>query len=113
MRHLLSVMNATTVAFALVSISCSYSLAASFNCNRASTCTENVICETPQLSRLDSRMDRLYDELQDVASKKGARKLLNSQRVWLDNRDSCGCNANCLVSMYESRIELFNDVLGY
>ena len=88
-------------------------LAASFNCGRATSCTEHVICQTPQLSRLDSRMTRLYDELQDMASRRGARRLLNSQRAWLDNRDSCGCNANCLVGMYESRIMLFNEVLGF
>lgn len=89
------------------------SYAASFNCNKAVTCTENVICETPQLSSLDSRMDRLYNELQDSATRRGAKRLINSQRNWLDNRDSCGCNANCLVSMYDSRITLFNEVLGY
>jgi uncharacterized protein len=44
---------------------CIYSYAAfsaSFNCNRASTCTENMICETLQLFSLDSRMDRLYKD---------------------------------------------------
>lgn len=88
-------------------------LSASFNCNRASTCTEIVICATPQLSSLDSHMDQLYNDLQNNANNRGARRLLNSQRVWLDNRDSCGCNANCLVSMYESRIQVFSNVLGY
>jgi uncharacterized protein len=87
--------------------------AASFNCNRASTCTENVICDTPQLSSLDSRMNRLYNELQNMSTKRGARRLLASQRDWLDSRDTCGCNANCLVGMYNSRIDLFNGVLGY
>jgi uncharacterized protein len=90
----------------------SRALAASFDCGRASGCTENVICQTPQLSRLDSRMARLFDALQDAAGRRGARTLLDSQRAWLDNRDSCGCNANCLVSQYEARIRLFDDVLA-
>ena len=98
---------------ALIIICSNAALSASFNCNRATTCTENVICETPKLSTLDSRMDRLYSDLQGNANYRGVRRLLNSQRAWLDNRDSCGCNANCLVGMYESRIETFNNVLGY
>jgi uncharacterized protein len=85
--------------------------AASFSCAEASGCIETVICETPQLSSLDSRMASLYEELQDAATRRGARRLLDSQRDWLDRRDSCGCNANCLVSKYESRIRLFKDVL--
>jgi uncharacterized protein len=85
--------------------------AASFNCARAAGCVEEVICATPQLSRLDSRMSRLYYNLQSWASRRGGHVLLNSQRAWLDNRDSCGCNANCLVGMYNSRIELFEEAL--
>jgi uncharacterized protein len=102
-------------SIALVSSECVYTRAeaASFNCGRASDCTEAVICATPQLSSLDSRMSSLYGELQSFASRRGARRLLNSQRAWLDNRDSCGCNANCLVSSYTSRIRLFNEALGY
>ncbi len=86
--------------------------AASFNCARASGCVETVICETPQLSRQDSRMARLYEELQTMANRRGARTLLDSQREWLDNNYTCGCNANCLVTQYESRIRLFEEVLG-
>lgn len=94
-------------------ISVNPALSASFNCNKASTCTENVICETPQLSSLDSRMDQLYYDMRADVNRRGARRILNSQRAWLDNRDACGCNANCLVGMYESRIQQFNNVLGY
>lgn len=103
----------STITCVFIIIFSNVAFSASFNCNRSATCTENVICETPQLSSLDSRMDRLYSDLQSNVNFRGARRLLNSQRAWLDNRDSCGCNANCLVGMYESRIEIFNNVLGY
>lgn len=85
--------------------------AASFNCDNASTCTEEVICQTPQLSDLDSQMSNLYFKLQDESSREGARRLLESQREWLDRRDSCSCNANCLVGHYRARIRLFREVL--
>jgi len=85
--------------------------AAGFDCSQASGCVEEVICATPQLSRLDSRMSNLYNRLQALTNRRGGHRLLNSQRAWLDNRDGCGCNANCLVSMYDSRIELFEAAL--
>lgn len=34
--------------------------AASFNCSCASTCTEEVLCQTPQLSDMDSEMANLF-----------------------------------------------------
>jgi uncharacterized protein len=85
--------------------------AASFNCNNASTCTEEVICQTPELSQMDSEMSNLYFKLQDDSSRNGARHLLESQREWLESRDSCSCNANCLVGHYRGRIWLYRDVL--
>jgi uncharacterized protein len=87
--------------------------AASCNCALASSCTESVICSSPQLSVLDSKMSGLYSALQSMASRKGAKTLLSSQRNWLNSRDDCGCNANCLVSEYESRIQLFKQVIEY
>jgi len=86
--------------------------AAAFNCAQASGCMEKVICATPQLSQLDSRMSSLYFRLQSYANRRGANRLLSSQIAWLSERDTCGCDANCLVTMYESRITLFEEVLG-
>ena len=109
----LSILQRALFVLALLGANCAQPVdAASFNCAQASGCTEAVICETPQLSRLDSRMARLYGALQDSSSLGGATGLLGSQRAWLESRDSCGCNANCLVSKYESRIRLFEDALG-
>lgn len=85
--------------------------AQSFACERASGCTEQVICATPQLGALDSEMASLYYTLQANATRRGASVLLQSQRQWLASRDSCGCNANCLVGHYNQRIQLFRSVL--
>lgn len=86
--------------------------AISFNCDHTSTCTEEVICQTPQLSRLDSIMADRYFQLQDQSTRGAARVLLDSRWEWLDSRDSCGCNANCLVQHYKARIRMFREVLG-
>jgi uncharacterized protein len=87
--------------------------AASFNCNHAKGCVENIICESPQLSDLDSEMASLYYTLKRKSNRRGARTLLKSQRRWLRTRNTCHCDANCLVGHYHDRIELFKDVLDY
>ena len=82
------------------------------NCAYAAGCVEKMICDSPQLFNLDARMTRLYFHLQSLSSRHGAYELLSSQVAWLSERDTCGCNANCLVSMYESRINALVEVLG-
>ena len=81
------------------------------NCAYAATSVEKTICSTPQLFDLDAHMTRLYFRLQSLSSRRGANELLSSQVSWLHNRDACGYDANCLVSMYKSRIKLFEEVL--
>jgi uncharacterized protein len=80
-------------------------------CGTPRNCTEEVICATPQLGALDEEMSELYYELRDQSSRRGAHALLQSQRGWLAARDTCGCNANCLVGYYRSRISQFKSIL--
>jgi uncharacterized protein len=91
---------------AIVGLSINLS-AASFDCCKASGCVEEVICQSPQPSRLDSEMADLYFSLRRQSSRAGATQLLDSQRAWLRSRNTCGCDANCLVSHYNERIRLF------
>jgi uncharacterized protein len=77
----------------------------------ASNCTESVICATPQLARFDVKMSTLYRELKGYSSRRSANRLLRSQRQWLRERNSCGCNADCLISYYRSRINLFTNII--
>ena len=82
------------------------------NCVYAATSVEQTICSTPQLFNLDAHMTRLYFHLQSLSSRRGAYQLLNSQVSWLSDRDACGYDANCLIFTYESRINLFEEVLA-
>jgi uncharacterized protein len=86
--------------------------AASFPCSRARSCTEQVICQTPELSHMDDRMAAMYFSFQSQSSRRGATALLQSQRSWLASRDSCVCNASCLMDHYAARIDLFENVLN-
>ena len=83
------------------------SVAASFDCNKATTKTEVAICNDPDLSKLDETLAVIW--------KREARSNDDNgkQRAWLTNRDvlfddpTCKRldNNGCLIEHYEYRIQ--------
>jgi uncharacterized protein len=76
----------------------------SFDCTKASTAAEKVICDAPELYWYDRQMAKAYA----IARKTGKDGLIESQRAFLKERDACapGKNAyDCIVGAYERRIE--------
>jgi len=77
-------------------------LAASFDCGKAASEVEKLICGDDELSRLDESLSKAYLEVLERADIK--EKIIKSQKQWLKNeRDACQ-NAECLKKAYESRI---------
>jgi uncharacterized protein len=78
--------------------------AASFDCARAESPVERLICSDPQVSKLDERLDKAYRAAE--ATGMWRRKALAlDQRGWLENvRGKCS-DAPCLVRAYQARIE--------
>ena len=73
--------------------------AASFNCEATANETEQAICNNAELSALDSILGDLWD---DVAARND--DLVEAQRAWLIQRNSCGSNAECLKQSYLERL---------
>lgn len=76
--------------------------AASFDCVKASSRTEILICSAAELSRLDDALDKTYwlamEQNVDMP------ELINEQRWWLkDVRNKCP-NSECLKNAYIERI---------
>jgi uncharacterized protein len=88
--------------------------AASFDCAKAATPTEHAICDNPQLSSLDDQTSGLYYTLISNGSLSPAKvSQVKSQQVqFLQRRNACGANYNCLVSAYTSQIMYLNAVAG-
>jgi len=85
-----------TISLSILSTS---TMAASFNCGKASTKIEYAICNDTKLSEKDSEMGVAYRE---VATRTGVKQ---SQRNWISQRDKkCGDNTDCLYSETEKRI---------
>lgn len=80
------------------------SVAQSYNCNRASTPVEQIICDYSYLGDLDEEMAALYFTIRNSVGS-GTRTLLEQdQRNWLRLRDRCSYDFSCVERAYLVRI---------
>lgn len=79
--------------------------AASFDCKKARTKAEKLICATPALSKADEELGRQYKAAR--AATKDAKGLRETQQRWVrKHRDTCA-DAACMLEAYEHRIPEF------
>jgi uncharacterized protein len=78
-----------------------FSHAAGFDCAKARTRVEKIICANAHLSELDSTLAALYQKAHDAAD--DPKALGNVERAWLKTRDACR-DAACLTRTYKLRI---------
>ncbi|RBQ26357.1 lysozyme inhibitor LprI family protein [Arcobacter sp. CECT 9188] len=87
---------------------CNLLLGASFNCTKASSNVEKMICADVQLSELDSQMGNLYKKVsQNVNDKK---QFLNNQRSWIKDREKC-TTSDCISLLTRNRITQLEDLV--
>lgn len=79
-----------------------------FNCDKAGTASEKMICASDELAALDREMARAYRQLFNVAVKR--RELLaTEQRAWrLSVRDACP-DAECMTQVMRQRIVVLDE----
>ena len=100
-RHILKVVG----VIALLGVG-TFATAASFDCRKASTDIEKVICDDPELSRLDSEMGRLYHKAKNIPGMK------TEQKAWVHHRNSlCGSSDGCLIGETKNRIFVLKKAL--
>ncbi len=88
--------------FALLAAS-TVSQAASFDCSKAASPTEKLICANQHISNLDEYLDRYYYTARAEIGR-GAVCLVPNQRDWLRTvRDACK-DAACLERVYLNRL---------
>lgn len=86
--------------FGLLALS-SPAQAASFDCAKAGTKVEKLICSDAELSKLDEELNAAYKTaLQDG---KLADTIRQAQKQWMKERNSCA-DANCVKQAYEARL---------
>ncbi|ARU26612.1 lysozyme inhibitor LprI family protein [Cellvibrio sp. PSBB006] len=97
----------------VVLLSCIMSLplyAASFNCDKASSGIEKMICNNAEISSADEALAKRYSEVKGKAKRPDL--LTNNQLEWLSQRNSCKSEA-CVLEEYKSRIEFIGGWLDY
>ena len=77
--------------------------AASFDCAKASTKVEHIICDNPDVSKLDEELAASYKAALQDQSK--AESIKQSQKQWIRKRNECA-NASCVKSIYKARLKL-------
>ena len=93
-----------TLALLAMAALCSSVQAASFECTKAGTKVEEIICANKWLSNLDSQLATAYQLAVNNASPVKRPSLISEQRGWLKTvRDKCG-DADCLIRAYTSRL---------
>lgn len=101
------------LALAIIAGAVRPAAAQEFDCQRARTASERTICRSDRLAGLDERMSALYSELKSAYDNRYQRNDLKMyQRRFLDARDSCGRDIECIrgayldqISVLESRLE--------
>ncbi len=75
-----------------------------FDCEKASTHAEKLICADQGLAALDREVARLYGLASDALNAMpGFEDLLDGQRKWIAQRNTCFDN-ECLAEMYVRRV---------
>lgn len=78
--------------------------AASFDCTKASTKVEKMICGDPELSELDEILGREYKKAS--ASSTNLDLLKQQQKEWIKSREQCDTRL-CVKGQYAARLSYF------
>jgi uncharacterized protein YecT (DUF1311 family) len=108
-RSVLKKVVATTIVFTGIAGVSGLVQAASFDCAKAATNIEKMICADEGLSALDSQLATVYKRSIYAAIDKGAFK--QEQLSWLKTRNACK-DVACLSQSYQSRIATLGASLG-
>ncbi len=75
-----------------------------FECSKASTATEKLICGDPELSAADAALTKEFRaQLANVPHFK--KQMLDRQRAWLRDRDESCKDKDCVASKYAARLQ--------
>lgn len=95
------VMKAGLFFFTLSLFLAVYTQAASFDCAKATTKVEKMICANAELSKLDDEMQPVYQDVYKYTADPAGLKI--EQRHWLKVREACK-DVACLAQVYRKRI---------
>jgi uncharacterized protein len=84
--------------------------AASFDCAKASTSVEKMVCGDDKLSQLDSELSAAYKQALEAASNK--QTLIHEQRQWIHDVRGICADVTCLTRAYTARLREIREPPG-
>jgi len=93
---------ATLIGLSMMAVSVQ---AASFDCAKAASKVEKLICGDAELSKLDEELNAAYKTA--LQEKQQAASVRQTQKRWIDKRNACQ-NTECLKNAYLTRINELN-----
>jgi tetratricopeptide (TPR) repeat protein len=91
-----------SVLFGLFAVMSFSSRAASFNCEKADTKIEKMICGDAELSKLDEKLNAAYRTAS--SDEKQAASIKQAQRQWINDRNNCA-DADCVKRAYVAQLQ--------
>lgn len=79
--------------------------AASFDCAKAQTKVEHLICDNSEISKLDAELNSAYKTA--LQEEKQADSIKHAQKEWMKERNGCS-DADCVKRAYEDRLRVLS-----
>jgi len=86
-------------------------VAPSFDCRRARTASERMVCGSPRLAALDREMAALFAQANDRGTRREREELRESRDRFLAYRNRCP-DENCVAQAYVDRMDEIDDIAG-
>jgi uncharacterized protein YecT (DUF1311 family) len=96
-----------TAAFLLSTLAPATGYSASFDCKKAKTEVEKLICADAELSRLDSDLGLAYRSTMKDLKTEQRDRVRSEQQAWLFSRDNCK-DRSCVAEMYRLRFAMLS-----
>jgi len=77
----------------------------SFNCAAVSAPTEVAICNDASLAELDNQLARQFSTKLMATPAASTNAFRMEQARWLQSRDACGADPDCIATSYRSRLQ--------
>ncbi len=98
---------------ALATLAAGATKAASFDCAHATLPAEKAICADKNLSHLDEQTAGMYFTIiGSGAPQATVTQVKTSQKSFVQTRNACGADVNCLVDAYTSQMMYLKNIKG-
>ena len=77
----------------------------SFDCSKASTNAEKLVCSDNELASLDNELSKAYANARNSRDNAGKKQLLSEQKAWLATYNQCADKA-CVKQKLQERIQI-------